>query len=307
MYCTECGSLNKSDAGFCFSCGVSLNSAESVYEQSQQDAKRELYRLFIGEKKQKYFLSLFQQFEQGGSRYTWNTAAFFMTLPWFLYRKMWGVAALYFVSSVVVRSINKGIPADSVMELLILNILTIAIFGLVIPLLANHLYYHKANKLISNTLSMNGNTAAVKLFIQQKGGTSKVVMLLAIIPLIGILAAIALPAYHSYSLKAKQHNLSAVMNYANSVTSSIGQYYEQNDAMPGSLEAVGVNSLSHPAGVKDVMWQSDRHNLLVWADNVSNNNAWLELKAKTDSDGHIQWRCYAVNIPNEAIPPTCQN
>src|SRR5688572_721218 len=42
-----------------------------------------------------YFLPKFEDFDNGGSRVGWNWPAFFITGPYFLYRKMWLAGFLY--------------------------------------------------------------------------------------------------------------------------------------------------------------------------------------------------------------------
>lgn len=68
--------------------------------------QRDLYKAYLGEKNQAYYLEKFEQFDNqtGGLHISWNWPAFFTANLWALYRKMYGWWRAY----PVVALLNEG-------------------------------------------------------------------------------------------------------------------------------------------------------------------------------------------------------
>jgi len=72
----------------------------------------EFYRTVIVPKEQDYYLSRFAKFDGNGKAgASWHWPAFFVSFYWFLYRKMWFNALLYFLLPYIVLSILGIIAA----------------------------------------------------------------------------------------------------------------------------------------------------------------------------------------------------
>ena len=75
----------------------------------------------------------------------------------------------------------------------------------------------------------------------QKGFT--LIELMIVVAIIGILAAIAIPAYQDYTIRAQ---VTEGLNLAGAVKAEIAEFYAQNGAWPLNL-GPGVNTLGHTA------------------------------------------------------------
>src|ERR1700730_13082120 len=85
----------------------------------------------------------------------------------------------------------------------------------------------------SLTLSRSSSMKAV-----QKGFT--LIELMILVAIIGILAAIALPAYQDYTIRAK---VSEVMLAADGCKTAVSEFLQANNAFPASADAAGCGTL----------------------------------------------------------------
>lgn len=77
------------------------------------------------------------------------------------------------------------------------------------------------------------------IFVPYAGRLGAGFGVLIMVYIIGMMAAIAIPAYNGYIVKAK---VNAAMTDSQSARNVLGSYYENNQKIPGSLDEVGINS-----------------------------------------------------------------
>jgi len=77
----------------------------------------------------------------------------------------------------------------------------------------------------------------------QKGFT--LIELMIVVAIIGILAAIAIPAYQDYTIRSQ---VTEGLNLAGAVKASVAEFYAQNGQWPLDLAALGMSNAVPPSG-----------------------------------------------------------
>jgi type IV pilus assembly protein PilA len=156
---------------------------------------------------ERYYLPLFERFDSGGSTASWNWPAFFFTSGWMLFRKMWGVGLAYVLVAPVIAIVLIGIGSAALgaAGAVVMLVLTTVFFWIVAPIFANYFYWRHARsemRTISNRLT-GGDRLHV---IERRGGTTfwgpVLLVVCGLFPL-GILSAIAIPAYQDYTIRSQ--------------------------------------------------------------------------------------------------------
>ncbi len=152
-----------------------------------------LYETAIGESNRDYYLKRFLAFDKKGEklRGSWNWAAFAFTGFWALYRRMYGWFFVFWLATTVVGIVNKKDPAAGALVFLVFSF-----FWIWFAIYANALYHRKVkNRSITLINSADENSTAVTRFQSGSGTVSWIPKVLAGFVLIGVLAAIGIPAY----------------------------------------------------------------------------------------------------------------
>lgn len=160
---------------------------------------QDLYEAILGEKNRNYYLTKFEAFDQQGRglKTSWNWPALLAGGVWALYRKMygwffafWGVA---FLSNIFEKGGTAGLSA-----------IIFLVPWITFPIYADSLYHNSIKKKIAVAqLSVKEGPKLLE-YLRYKGGVHTwVIWVFGLVPVIGILAAVAIPAYHDYTARAK--------------------------------------------------------------------------------------------------------
>ncbi len=303
MHCPHCATVNPEAGHFCTHCGRPLA------EPTPEERTLENFRAILGPNNQEYYLQRFADYEASGkSSLGWHWPAFFITFYWLLYRKMWLAALLYFILPYLCTSVF-GLITSLLGESRGLMMLggylayTLAIL-LLPPLLANGLYYRHCQSKIRQAEQLHDDRERQLGYLRAKGGTSHVmlfvVLIVGFIAVIGILAAIAIPAYHDYTLRSK---MSGVYQSGQAITQELTQYYAEHQALPTDIHELAIPTL--PNWVSGVQLDSNQGVLELQLAPPGTGQS-LQFVAHKESNGILSWRCQSQTIPVRSLPQACR-
>ena len=238
MYCNACGRRNADGSLFCVKCGAGLpvdataegDGARASREQADSPLTRpapissaeersteallsggdqEAWKAFIGPRNQDYYLGEFAKIHAagGGIQASWHWPAFFVTGYWLLYRKMWGWAFVYFLFTLGAEGLVSLVDGVATKPQIVVLIGVLFISYVVVPLYANSLYYQRFASFVSKQRSPSAHRSRQLARLEVFGATSRVAAFVAgsaaATAIVGILTAIALPAYQVYAMRPK--------------------------------------------------------------------------------------------------------
>ena len=141
---------------------------------------------------------------------------------------------------------------------------------------------------------------------KQQGFT--LIELMIVVAIIGILAAIAIPAYQDYTIRAQ---VSEGLNLSGGAKAAVTEYFQDRGSLPADnteaglaasdeIQGMYVDEVNVAAGVINVQYGNDAHQVI-------SGNA-IQLTPDTSNPGSVAWVCAtgAGPIENKHLPAACR-
>jgi type IV pilus assembly protein PilA len=140
---------------------------------------------------------------------------------------------------------------------------------------------------------------------KQQGFT--LIELMIVVAIIGILAAIAIPAYQDYTIRAQ---VSEGINLASGAKASVSEYFMDKGIMPASQDEAGLAAPGDITGsyVTRVEWTGTL--IEVEYGNQANDaidTQTLTLVPATGGIGSLEWNCVRGDLLAKHVPAACRN
>jgi Tfp pilus assembly major pilin PilA len=208
-------------------------------------AMEDLYRAAVGPGRADFYAPKFVQFDEpGASKVSWNWSAFLVSFYWFLYRRMYGYWAIYcllipFLVVMVAGIATAASRNPAIFSLADLGLL--AYYYAIIPMYANALYHRKIKERIAAVRRKVPDPAVQVTVLENGPHTSAiawVILLILFVPGIGILAAIAIPAYQNYVVRAQIYD---GLTLAKPLEQAVVSHYGAAHQWPAGLSDIGMS------------------------------------------------------------------
>lgn len=302
MYCSHCGQPLTDEPSLCPHCQAPLRPTAQQLPDTEA-----WYRAAIGPKSQEYYLQRFTQFDAAGKAgLSWHWPALFITFYWLLYRKLWGPALLYFLLPYLFLALSAVVASTSGWLTTLLDLGYLLLLLVAPPLYANALYYRHCQRLIAKVQARGTEPQQQLGELTGRGGTSHVaiilVMVLVGISLIGIVAAIAIPAYQTYTLRVQTEQVRQVGAAA---SHAVSRYYGANLTLPENLQQTGFTPAPSPY-IQQLSLDPHSGEISIVLNGRVIQGQHLLFTPSRAAEGKLSWLCHSAEIKQNYLPPACR-
>lgn len=122
------------------------------------------------------------------------------------------------------------------------------------------------------------------------------------VAVVGILAAIAIPAYQDYTIRA---HVAEGLNAASGTKAAVAEYYAANGRFPGAQDVVQMSVSDYSAHVDSVDVEPDTGQIIIIYRDISAYPEAELVLTPTTEDGYISWVCEG-SLDNKHLPAACR-
>lgn len=130
--------------------------------------------------------------------------------------------------------------------------------------------------------------------------------LMIVIAIIGILAAIAIPAYQDYTIRAQ---ITEGLNLASKAKTAMDEFYSAHGALPASNTSAAIESPASITGNYVTSVHVTPGLITVTYGHKANQQIQgqtLLLSVSTVGRSNISWTCKRGTLPNKYLPSSCR-
>ncbi len=134
---------------------------------------------------------------------------------------------------------------------------------------------------------------------QQKGFT--LIELMIVVAIIGILAAVAIPAYQDYTIRAR---VTEGLNLASSAKLAVSETAISNNALPATQAATGYTSPAATANVSSIAIGAN--GLITVTYTAAAGGGTIIMTPALQANGDVTWNCTGGTLLAKYRPASCR-
>ncbi|RZF87959.1 prepilin-type N-terminal cleavage/methylation domain-containing protein [Pseudoalteromonas sp. CO325X] len=134
---------------------------------------------------------------------------------------------------------------------------------------------------------------------KQQGFT--LIELMIVVAIIGILAAVALPAYQDYTVRAK---MAEVLVQAGAHKNSVSEYYQSENKLPADAAAAGVDFNSIASTYITAVTAAG--GVLTYTVDVDGKAKGELILTPSTKNNSLTWKCSTNGIETKYLPANCR-
>ncbi|MBV1908585.1 MAG: RDD family protein [Kangiellaceae bacterium] len=339
--CTACNVPNASNARFCTNCGASLAIEKtSPYQSPESSSNRALVSEFAFAGFWKRFIAyvidgilftlLFVLFIYflGGSAFSTNPNEvediYAAIGVYVLYYPSWW---LYFA---VMESSNfQGTLGKKIMGIKVTNrfgqpigfgqatarhfsaLLTQLTFTIGYLMTAFTARKQALHDMVAGTLVVNQRYDATQIKVASEspgsgmsiGSIITIIFLVLLIPVGGIIAAVAIPAYQDYTVRA---HIQQAITDTRSIQTTIENYATDTGYWPNTLEKAGISQTEFDNENYHLLLSTDGVYQIIFKQPDTLSQSRISFRPELNSQGSYNWICESIDINVAQLPSRCR-